>query len=154
MRLRQGDPLSLYLFLLCVEAFSGLLQQEEQAENIQGVAICRNSPAVSHLLFADDTLIFCQAMRDDVLCIRVILQTLEEVFGLKMNMGKVVIVFNKNTLERVQMELAVILGVPMVPKHNKYPPIVGQSKWAVFDSIKDRIWRKMQRNCHKLVTWL
>ncbi|KAL0463606.1 UNVERIFIED_CONTAM: putative mitochondrial protein [Sesamum latifolium] len=42
--LRQGDHLSSYLFLLCAEAFSNLIQQEEWRGNIQGVAICHNGP--------------------------------------------------------------------------------------------------------------
>ncbi|KAL0410941.1 UNVERIFIED_CONTAM: hypothetical protein Slati_3683800, partial [Sesamum latifolium] len=78
---------------------------------------------------------------------KAVLQTLEEASGFKMNIGKSVVVFSKNTLAHVPSELAMILGVPMVPKHDKYlelPSIVEQSKRTVFDSIKDRIWRKMQ----------
>ncbi|KAL0408409.1 UNVERIFIED_CONTAM: hypothetical protein Sradi_1775300 [Sesamum radiatum] len=37
------------------EAFSCMIQKEEREGNIQGVAVCRNAPPVSHLLFADDT---------------------------------------------------------------------------------------------------
>lgn len=39
--LRQGDPISLYLFLLCMEGFSALLSKSEEDGNIQGVSICR-----------------------------------------------------------------------------------------------------------------
>ncbi|KAL0448092.1 UNVERIFIED_CONTAM: hypothetical protein Slati_1937100 [Sesamum latifolium] len=94
----------------------------------------------------NDTLVFYQATREAVLCIKAVLQILEEVSGLKMNMGKSVVVFRKNNLVQVRSELALILGVPVVPKHAKYlglPSIVGQSNRAVIDSIKDRIWRKM-----------
>ena len=57
--LRQGDPLSPYLFLLCAEGLSALLRKAEQDRFIRGVAICRGGPRVSHLFFADNSIIFC-----------------------------------------------------------------------------------------------
>ncbi|KAL0289255.1 UNVERIFIED_CONTAM: putative mitochondrial protein [Sesamum angustifolium] len=59
--IRQGDPLSPYLFIICAKALNCLLQFYEIKGSIRGVAIARSAPKVSHLLFADDTLIFCQA---------------------------------------------------------------------------------------------
>ena len=41
-----------------------MLQFEEEAGGIEGIRVCRNAPSVSHLLFADDSLIL---MRADVL---------------------------------------------------------------------------------------
>ena len=57
----QGDPLSPYLFLLCVEGFIALLAQAESEGRIKGVSICRGTPKVTNLMFADDSLLFCQA---------------------------------------------------------------------------------------------
>ncbi|KAL0431917.1 UNVERIFIED_CONTAM: hypothetical protein Sradi_0817700 [Sesamum radiatum] len=62
--LRQGDPLSPYFFLFCAEAFSGLIRKAESEGTIEGVAVSRKAPSVSHLLFADDMLIFCQATKE------------------------------------------------------------------------------------------
>lgn len=53
----QGDPISPYLFLLCAEGFSALLRREEEEGRLHGIRICRGAPSVSHLLFADDSLI-------------------------------------------------------------------------------------------------
>ncbi|KAL0340392.1 UNVERIFIED_CONTAM: hypothetical protein Sradi_4556000 [Sesamum radiatum] len=58
--LRQGDPLSLYLFLFYAKALSHLISTAEANEELRGVVVSRHGPRVSHLLFADDTLIFCQ----------------------------------------------------------------------------------------------
>ena len=53
----QGDLLSPYLFLMCVMGWQSLLHKAELEGQIHGVAICRNSPKVSHLFFADDCFI-------------------------------------------------------------------------------------------------
>ena len=57
----QGDPLSPYLFLLCAEGFTALLKKAELEGRIKGVSIYRGSPKVTNLMFADDSLLFCQA---------------------------------------------------------------------------------------------
>ena len=59
--IRQGDPHSPYLFFICAEGLSSMLQFEEEAGGIEGIRVCRNAPSVSHLLFADDSLILMKA---------------------------------------------------------------------------------------------
>lgn len=49
--LRQGDPLSPYLFLICVEGFSGLLKEEKRKGNLTKLKIANGAPSVSHLFF-------------------------------------------------------------------------------------------------------
>ena len=62
----QGDPLSPYLFLLCAEGFTSLLSKAEYEGRLHGVQICRRGPSISNLLFANDSLIFCQANQEEV----------------------------------------------------------------------------------------
>lgn len=59
--LQQGDPISLYLFLLCGHSLSFLITQAKQYVNIQGVNATRSSLGVLHLSFFDDSLLFCDA---------------------------------------------------------------------------------------------
>jgi hypothetical protein len=54
--LRQGDPLSPYLFLFMADGLSRLVQQG----NLHQLHVCQQAPGVSHLLFTEDTLMFMQ----------------------------------------------------------------------------------------------
>lgn len=56
--LRQGEPLSSYLFLIVSEVLSLLIKKVADMGYVEGIWISANRPCLSHLLFADDTLIF------------------------------------------------------------------------------------------------
>ncbi|XP_010684899.1 uncharacterized protein LOC104899410 [Beta vulgaris subsp. vulgaris] len=76
--LRQGDPLSPFLFILVADAFSQMVKQKVAMKEIHGPKASRNGPEISHLLFADDNLLFTRATRQECLTINV-----EEVEGLE-----------------------------------------------------------------------
>ena len=54
--IRQGDPLSPYLFILCGDVLSGLCDRSQREGKLQGIRVATRSPRINHLLFADDTL--------------------------------------------------------------------------------------------------
>lgn len=64
--IRQGDPLSPYLFLICSEALNCQFQQAARSGAIKGFFICKNGPKITHLFFADNTLLFCRATISDL----------------------------------------------------------------------------------------
>lgn len=58
---KPGDPLFLYLFLLCVEGLSNAIDVASNNSEISGCQIFESAPVVSHLLFADDNFLFFKA---------------------------------------------------------------------------------------------
>ena len=95
--IRQGDPLSPYLFLICSEALNCQLQQAVRSEAIRGFFLCKNGPKITHLFFADDTLLLCRATMSDLDAIQSILSLYEQALGQKLNREKTSVFFSKST---------------------------------------------------------
>lgn len=85
--IRQGCPLSLYLFLLCAEGFSALLKNTVQTHSLYGITCLKPRPVVSHLLFANNSLVFYKVTLDNYVEIKMILCSYEKAFriGDKLN---------------------------------------------------------------------
>lgn len=86
--IRQGDPLSPYLFTLVMEVFNLMLKRRIRLESGFKYHNRCKKLALTHLSFADDLLLFCNG---DVKSVSIVTAALEEfsgVFGLKPNMGK------------------------------------------------------------------
>ncbi|GKV25593.1 hypothetical protein SLEP1_g35004 [Rubroshorea leprosula] len=86
--IRQGDPLSPFLFLLVAEGLNGLMQSANEKNLYRGVRIENGNLLVSHLQFADDTLFFGEASEENIQAIKSIMRTFELASGLKINFGK------------------------------------------------------------------
>ena len=99
--IRQGDPLSPFLFLLCTEGLNGLINQAFQQGHIKGYALCRNSSKLTHLLFANDSLLFCRATIEECQRILDILEVYGRCSGQQINQSKTTIFFSKSTRDDI-----------------------------------------------------
>ncbi|XP_060961789.1 uncharacterized protein LOC133031999 [Cannabis sativa] len=95
--IRQGDPLSPYLFLLCSEGLTAALRLQEQRGSFRGISVARTVPSVSHLLFADDTLLFTIASPSSCNALKEALTIYNLATGQKVNYAKSSILFSPNT---------------------------------------------------------
>ena len=97
--IRQGDPLSPYLFIICAEGLSALIRSFEHKQWIHGVRICRKAPSVTHMFFADDSYVYCKADYAEASRILEILQIYEEASGQKINKEKSSVFFSSNVIQ-------------------------------------------------------
>ena len=108
--------------------------------HIEGFSLCKYGPKISHLFFADDSLIFCRARVEDVLKIQEILGKYEAALGQKINSEKTTIFFSKNVPMSAKEQVKNLLGVPEIREYEKYlglPIVVGRNKRASLNYIKD-----------------
>lgn len=96
--LRQGDPLSLYLFILCAEGFSTLINHAVTQGLWSGIQIGKHAPHLSHLFFADDYLLFMQDSDNTLETLLMVIEKYESVSGQKINIHKYEIFFSKHML--------------------------------------------------------
>jgi hypothetical protein len=148
--IRQGDPLSPMLFVIVMEVLSRMIDKAIGAGMLFGFAVNRNvnDPLlISHLLFADDTLIFYEADSDHIAHLRSILVWFEATSGLRVNLGKseLVQVGEVPFLE----ELADILGCQTSSLPMKYLGLPLGAKFKSID-IWNPIVEKMER---RLAGW-
>ncbi|XP_019150538.1 PREDICTED: uncharacterized protein LOC109147330 [Ipomoea nil] len=144
--LRHGDPLSPYLFIIYTEGLSLLLQQAQNRGLIHGCRVARGSPPISHLFFADDSMLFFKATIQEVIEIKGCLSMYESLSGQVVNYHKSSICYSKNTGEVVRGDVAQILEVAQAPNFGKYfglPSFIGRNKKAVFAYIEDKIKQRI-----------
>ncbi|XP_058767475.1 uncharacterized protein LOC131641187 [Vicia villosa] len=144
--LRQGDPLSPYLFILVSEGLSTLIKGSVARGDIHGIQICRGAPSVLHLLFADDYFLFCRANVDEVYHLMEVLDIYAKASSQEINLTKSEVFFSRNLSLPAQEDLANIMGVRHVLGTCKYlgfPSMIGRSKKSTFAFIKDRIWQRI-----------
>uniref|UniRef100_A0A803QP51 Reverse transcriptase domain-containing protein n=1 Tax=Cannabis sativa TaxID=3483 RepID=A0A803QP51_CANSA len=118
--LRQGDPLFPYIFLICSEGLSRLLQYEERIGQLKGYVVSRRAPMISHLFFADDSLLFCQVDGRSCGSIKCALDIYHRALGQELNLDKSVMYFSPNTPPIVQNSFQNILGMSISDCHEKY----------------------------------
>ncbi|CAM8902040.1 unnamed protein product [Rhodiola kirilowii] len=144
--LRQGDPLSPYLFLLCSELLSAKISAAVTSGSISGVRISRDAPVISHLFFADDSIFFIKARSGEAQSLKRILVQYEEATRQKINFQKSEISFSHNCPEVVRSEILQIFDMKQVDCHSKYlglPLVMGQRKVEMFGCITDKVWKKI-----------
>ena len=88
-----------------------MIVEVERRRKISGISICKESPTITHLLFVDDSVIYCKAIEQESRELCEILHKYEEVTDQKMNTEKSSVFFSKNTNEETRERVKETLGL-------------------------------------------
>ncbi|KAL9665498.1 hypothetical protein QQ045_020918 [Rhodiola kirilowii] len=101
--LRQGDPLSPYLFLLCSEWLSYSLSRLQLDRSMVGIKVSRRAPPVTHLMFADDCLLTFKVEERTAGTLSSLLRQYENISGQVINYNKFELVLSSNATEAMKV---------------------------------------------------
>lgn len=141
--LRQGDPLSPHLFIICAYVLSFLMSKSEQEKLLQNIRISNSGQPVSHLLFADDSLFFTRENQSNSKQLMKIFDDYGALSGQIINIKKSSITFGEKVFKHKQEMIKVILKNPNTGGGSKYlrlPKYFGRKGEKCFN-IFARKWR-------------
>lgn len=145
--IKQGDPLSPYIFILCANVLSGLLHRESQLRNLHGIRVARNAPEITHLLFAGDSLLFARANLREAETISQILNRYQLASSQLVSLDKSEVSFSRNVPVSEQQMICEKMEVKTVHSHVRYlglPVVFGRSKRDIFSFVQNRAWKKLK----------
>lgn len=118
--IRQGCPLSPYLFVLCMERLGHRIESAVKRNEWTLFRICKNGPLLTHLFFADHLLLFGQA---NISTAEALSNTLEEFCassGMKVSIAKTTCLFSSNIHREDRKQIKDVLGVRVVDSLGRY----------------------------------
>lgn len=143
--LRQGDPLFSYLFFICIEGFTALLQDYERRKMIKDIKVARSAPSISHMFFKDYSYIFCKTSMESVDLILQMLKNFEKASGQQIKVDKSSVFFSKNATNSLKRELCQKLIFQGANDHSLLglPNTIGRNKSLIFGFLKEKIQDQM-----------
>ena len=140
--IRQGDPLSPFLFILCAEALVSRLNNSEVLGQLHGIKLAASSPAVHHLLFADDSLLLCNATAAEAEEVMRCIRLYGEASGQMVNFQKSSIIFGSKVPESLKGTIQNITGITTTGGEGTYlglPECFSGSKRKLLSFIREKL---------------
>lgn len=145
--LRQGDPLSPFLFILCAEALVNVLNQAESQGKLHGIKLAAKCPPVHHLLFADDSLLMCKATVEESEQIISCLKLYGDASGQLINTAKSSIIFGAAISDQTKEDIKESLGITQEGGEGTYLGLLEcfkGSKKELLNFIKEKLEGRLQ----------
>lgn len=118
--LRQGDPLSPYLFVLCMERLSILINSKSENGSWKDIRASKTSCPLTHLFFANDLMLFGQANLSTCRTIMDVLNTFCDMSGQTISLAKSKLFVSPNVRRRKARRFRDFCGIPLTNDLGKY----------------------------------
>lgn len=144
--IRQGDLISPTLFTISSDLLSKILARSESLGRISGIKVSRGSPHITHLMYADDLVIYCKANEKEVWEAESCLNLYCQWTGQKINWDKSIIHFSNNTSRHIRREMCSLLSMRECSHTGMYlgsPFCKFGSKNLAFQHLKDKLANKL-----------
>lgn len=143
--LRQGDPISPFLFIIMVETLGKTIDKAHTNNQIKGIKITNGIEPITHQQFADDTMLLGAAKELEARNFKKILTKYSKESGQSLNQAKSEIFF-LNTPAQLEIEICIILGYRKGNLPCKYlglPLDKGQRSKKLWDNILSKVDKKV-----------
>lgn len=144
--IRQGDPFSLTLFTIYSDLLSRILSKAEQEGKISGIKVSRENPKITHLMYADDFVIYYRATTEEATEVTKCLELYCEWTGQQINWSKLVINFSRNVPNLHKGEITRLMSMQECTHKSKYlghPFYQLKSKFEVYKEVLERFANKL-----------
>ena len=146
--IRQGDPISPYLFLLCMEFLGAHITSMCEDKRWDMVKASRSGPRFSHIFFADDLILFAKADRKNCDAIIEVLDNFCNLAGQKVSLIKSKVLFSPNVACRRKRNICRRLGIAATTNLGNYLgfPIIHQGRaGSAYNFVVNKIQSKLAR---------
>ncbi|XP_016178547.1 uncharacterized protein LOC107621000 [Arachis ipaensis] len=148
-KIRQGDPILPYLFVIAMDKLSHLIEESAETLTWKEFKVGKEGSIITHLLFADDLLIFAEANTSQIDNVGRVMEKFCQASGLKVNRAKTSIVFSNNIKEHLRRAIKDKCNYQEQPSLGKYLGAMITNKRSTKENFKNVI-QKMQS---KLKRW-
>lgn len=145
--IRQGDAISPYLFVLCIERLCHAINAARDCGRWKGITLDRYGPVLTHLLFADDMILFAEANTEQAEVIKQCLDDFCRASGQKVSYEKSQIFFSANVEEDNRNRIVEKIGIAQTQDMGRYlgvQAMYGRTTKSIFSPLLEKIENRLE----------
>ncbi|KAH1106423.1 hypothetical protein J1N35_010191 [Gossypium stocksii] len=147
--LKQGNPLSLFLFLFCGEGLSSLMRSAMKDRILRGVKASGSGPQVSYLLFADDCILFSEATEKGATVLKQILHEYEVCSGVQQRIDN----WSIRYLSQGGKEVFIKAVLQSIPTNSMSSFLLPKSFFTELEGIIAKFWWQKNKDFLNARLW-